>query len=123
MTEGGDTEVHRPDVKQMTHENFLAMLKGLPAGEKEDATTSSSKAKALDSDNKPLRAKEGTVAHSSSSRTADAPSGSSVTWNALKDDYPLGSQSMALKVINNHLIILYYSTFPSNITITFSLFI
>jgi hypothetical protein len=107
--EPGDTEVHRPGVKQMTHENFLAMLKGLPEGKKDDATedfaaaASGAEKRELDSIKKSARAKAATViggtqgSSGSSSSGAGAPA-AGVTWNALLDDYPLAGQSMALKV-------------------------
>jgi len=106
--EPGDTEVHRPGVKQMTHENFLAMLKGLPEGKKDDATedfaaaASGAEKRELDSIKKSARAKAATViggtqgSSGSSSSGAGAPA-AGVTWNALLDDYPLAGQSMALK--------------------------
>jgi hypothetical protein len=67
--DAGDTEVHRPGVgvKQMTHENFLAMLKGLPAGKTDDATedfavaASGAEKRELISIKKSARAKAATV--------------------------------------------------------------
>lgn len=79
----------------MTHENFLAMLKG----QKEDAKVMeefeavTSKGKPLTNNNKLPREKV-----SGSSSTGASGSAGPVTWNALLDDYPLAGQSMALKV-------------------------
>lgn len=114
ILDAGDTEINRPGVgvKQMTHENFLAMLKGLPAGKTDvDATedfaaaASGAEKKELNSIKKSARAKAAAVIGStpgssgSSSSGAGAPA-AGVTWNALLDDYPLTGQSMALKVRN-----------------------
>ena len=97
-----ETEIHRTDVKQMTHENFLAMLKGQKDDEKvmEEFESATLKTKSNDALKK---GKTGSVqAPSSSSGNNGSGSVSTgrtgITWNALKDDYPLAGQSMALKV-------------------------
>ena len=91
----GETTIHRTDVKQMTHENFLAMLKGqkedTKAMEEFEAATSKTKV------SKDERSKKGIPQAPSSSGAAD-PGASGTTWNALRDEYPLAGQSMALKV-------------------------
>ena len=97
----------------MTHENFLAMLKGQKDDEKvmEEFESATLKTKSNDALKK---GKTGSVqAPSSSSGNSGSGSVSTgrtgITWNALKDDYPLAGQSMALKV----------SQFPAQIS-TFS---
>ena len=88
----------------MTHENFLAMLKGQKDDEKvmEEFESATLKTKSNDALKK---GKTGSVqAPSSSSGNNGSGNGSvstgrtGITWNALKDDYPLAGQSMALKV-------------------------
>lgn len=83
----------------MTHENFLAMLKG----QKEDAKVMeefeavTSKGKSSINNDKSSRGKSSEKSSGSSSTGASGSAGP-VTWNALLDDYPLAGQSMALKV-------------------------
>jgi hypothetical protein len=83
----------------MTHENFLAMLKG----QKEDAKVMeefeavTSKGKSTINNDKLSRGKSSEKSSGSSSTGASGSAGP-VTWNALLDDYPLAGQSMALKV-------------------------
>lgn len=79
----------------MTHENFLAMLKGqkedTKAMEEFEAATSRTKI------SKDERSKKG-IPHAPSSSGAAGPGAGGITWNALRDEYPLAGQSMALKV-------------------------
>ena len=98
-----ETEIHRTDVKQMTHENFLAMLKG----QKEDTKVMAEFEAATNKTKSNEKSKKSiTQAPSSSSSSAGNSVGGTgrtgeITWNALLDDYPLAGQSMALKVNHN----------------------
>jgi hypothetical protein len=89
----------------MTHENFLAMLKG----QKEDAKVMeefeavTSKGKSTTNNDKLSRGKSSEKSSGSSSTGASGSAGP-VTWNALLDDYPLAGQSMALKVRSSSLL-------------------
>lgn len=79
----------------MTHENFLAMLKGQKedskAMEEFEAATSNTKIPREE------RSKKG-IPQAPSSSGATSTGGNGITWNALRDEYPSAGQSMALKV-------------------------
>jgi hypothetical protein len=86
----------------MTHENFLAMLKG---GKKdarvlEEFESTSNKGSIMTNSRDRSSGSEVAerIAGKSSSGAAGAAGG--ITWNALLDEYPLAGQSMALKVRN-----------------------
>lgn len=97
-----ETTINRTDVKQMTHENFLAMLKG---GKKdarvlEEFETSSNKGSIMT--NSRDRSSGSEVAERIAGKSSSGSSGAAggITWNALLDEYPSAGQSMALKVRN-----------------------
>ena len=83
----------------MTHENFLAMLKGQKEDVKvmEEFDAKTQKSKQLSSSDR--KAHDNAVERSTGNSSSGA-SGSAggITWNALLDEYPLAGQSMALKV-------------------------
>lgn len=97
-----ETTINRTDVKQMTHENFLAMLKG---GKKdarvlEEFESTSNKGSIMT--NSRDRSSGSEVAERIAGKSSSGSSGAAggITWNALLDEYPLAGQSMALKVRN-----------------------
>ena len=95
-----ETTINRTDVKQMTHENFLAMLKGgkKDARVMEDFDSSSNKGSIMTHSRD--RSSGSEVAERIAGKSSSGASGTAggITWNALLDEYPLAGQSMALKV-------------------------
>lgn len=86
----------------MTHENFLAMLKGQKEDVKvmEEFDAKTRKSKQLSSSDRKSSTQDKAVERSSGNSSSGASGAAGgITWNALLDEYPLAGQSMALKVL------------------------
>ena len=82
----------------MTHENFLAMLKGQKEDTKVMAEFEAAASRTKSSEKSSTGIPQAPSSSSASNSTGGAGRAGAITWNALLDDYPLAGQSMALKV-------------------------